>query len=190
MATTAHFTDEQIIALYFERDETAIAETDRKYGSYLLTIAHNILQNLPDSEECRNDTYLRVWNDIPPTRPRAFAAYLAKIIRGLSINRLKFNHRAKRVPPEVTASFADLEDVLPDRTDAEWESKEIARVIEAFLQTLSARKRYVFMCRYFALFPTAEIATKLGISESAVRKALASMKNDLRALLKKEGITV
>lgn len=190
MATTAYFTDEQIIALYFDRDETAIAQTDRKYGAYLLTIAHNILQNLPDSEECRNDTYLRVWNDIPPTRPRAFAAYLAKIIRGLSINRWKHNRRAKRVPPEATESFSDLADCLPDRTDEEWESKEIARVIETFLQTLSARKRYMFMCRYYALYPTSDIAKKLGISESAVRKALAAMKNDLRGLLEQEGITV
>ena len=73
--------DLQIIELYFARDEQAIKETDRKYGKMCFKVAKNLLSNNEDSEECVNDTYLTVWNKIPPTRPNNFTAFICKITR-------------------------------------------------------------------------------------------------------------
>lgn len=105
--------DLMIIELYFARDEQAIKETDIKYGKLCFSMANNILSNDEDSEECVNDTYLSVWNKIPPTRPSNFRAFICKIVRNLSIKKLEFNLRLKRTQ-NVTVSYAELEEVLPD----------------------------------------------------------------------------
>lgn len=78
--------DEAIIDMYWDRNERAIEETDKKYGKYLYTIAYNILHDGLDCEECVNDTYLGTWNRIPPERPNIFQVFLAKIIRNISID--------------------------------------------------------------------------------------------------------
>ena len=88
--------DEKIIELYFARKERAIEETDRKYGAYCKTIAWRILQNISDAEECVNDTWLRVWNAVPPQRPNVFRQFLAKITRNLSLDRWRMTHAEKR----------------------------------------------------------------------------------------------
>ena len=88
--------DEQIIDLYFAREERAIKETDHKYGKYLFTIAYNIVQDTLDCEECLNDTYLNTWNRIPPTRPSIFHAFLSKIMRNIAVDRYRHNKAQKR----------------------------------------------------------------------------------------------
>lgn len=184
-------TDEAIIALFYERDESAISESNHKYGCYLLTVAYNILGNHADCEECLNDTYLNAWNSIPPAKPYSLGAYLTKIIRGIAINRYNRDRRERRIPPEAVESLSDLEDVL---AVSEWEQEEKARiigdVISRYLRRVNRKKRYIFMARYYAVHPIGYIAEKLGISESAVKKALTAMKKDLRKELEKEGIEV
>ena len=184
-------TDEAIIALFYERDESAISESNRKYGRYLLTVAYNILGNHPDCEECLNDTYLNAWTSIPPAKPRSLGAYLTKIIRGIAINRYNRDRRERRIPPEAVESLSDLEGAL---AEAEFlqadEAKLIGEVISRYLRGVSRKERYIFMARYYAVHPIVEIAGKLGISESAVKKALTAMKKDLRRELEKEGIEV
>lgn len=106
--------DETIIELFFARDETAITECDRKYGSYLLAVADNILHSMQDSEECRNDTYLNAWNSIPPARPFSLGAYLTKIIRGIAVNRYNRDRRERRIPPEAVDSLSDFEGFLAE----------------------------------------------------------------------------
>ena len=181
--------DEAILALFFDRDESAITETDRKYGKYLLAVAYNILQDREDSKECQNDTYLRIWNSIPPERPRAFSAYLAKIIRGLAINRLRDARRKKRIPPELIHSLSELEGVLPAQIDEE-QSRLIAQVISAFLRGESENGRYIFMSRYFYMRPISHVADALGVSQSTVKKRLQTMKEKLREALEKEEISL
>ena len=187
--TTQIASDEAILALFFDRDESAITETDRKYGKYLLAIAYNILRDREDSKECQNDTYLRIWNSIPPERPRAFSAYLAKIIRGLAINRLRDARRKKRIPPELIHSLSELESVLPAQIDEE-QSRLIAQEISAFLRGENENGRYIFMSRYFYMRPIAHVADTLGVSQSTVKKRLYSMKEKLRDTLEKEGISL
>ena len=70
--------DQEIIALYWAKEERAISATAEKYGSYCHAIAYNILYDRFDAEECVNDTYLGAWNSIPPQRPNRLAAFLGK----------------------------------------------------------------------------------------------------------------
>ena len=180
--------DDLIIEMYLARDEQAITETDKKYGRYLFSIAQNVLKNSYDSEECRNDTYLRAWNSIPPTRPINFSAYLARIIRNLSINKWKNSRRDRRVPPEIVDPLSDFEGFLPD--DVAIESEKISEAINGYLRFTTERRRYIFMSRYFLIRRPSVIADALRVSESTVKKELAAIKQELRDYLKKEGIDV
>lgn len=147
-------TDEQIIDLYFAREETAISETGRKYGNYLLTIAHNILAAPEDCEECLNDTYLKTWNAIPPTRPNIFRSFLAKIMRHTAFDRYDKANRQKRIPAELCHSLSDFEGVLPDTSTLEdaLEALELGRIISGYLERISDRKMYIFISRFFLPF--------------------------------------
>ena len=186
-----HLPDEAIVELFFARDETAITESDRKYGPYLWTVAHNILHNAADCEECRNDTYLRAWETIPPTRPASLGGYLTKIIRGIAINRYDHDRRDRRIPPDAVESLSDFEGFLADTpAPDEAESALIGEVISRCLRGCRKRRRYVFMARFYAMKPVAEIAQRLEISESSVKRELAGIRKELRTELEKEGITV
>ena len=182
-------TDEQIVALYFARDEAAIAETGKKYGSYLMTIAKNILTNIEDSEECVNDTYHKAWNAIPPAQPRILRAFLAKITRHTAFDRYDAANRLKRIPPEQTVPLSDFEGIIPDEASPEeaLETQELGRLISTYCETLSDRRLYIFLNRFFYVTPIADIADKLGCSQSTVHKELAAVKEELRQKLQQEG---
>ena len=184
--------DEQIIALYFAREETAISETSRKYGCYLLTIAKIILNNSEDSEECVNDTYYKAWNAIPPTQPRVLRAFLAKITRRTAFDRYDEANRLKRIPPEQMVSLSDFEGMIPNAVtpEKELEVRALGRVISVYLETISDRRLYIFLSRFFYVMPIANIAEKLGCSQSTVHKELAAMKQELRQKLRQEGYTL
>lgn len=183
------FSDEQIIELFFARDEEAIKNVDVKYGNYLYTIAVNILTDCEDCEECKNDTYLALWNNIPPNRPRNFKAYVAKIIRNISINRYKEKMRQKRIPSEYTASLEELVECIPDEHDVEstYDAKHLQQVVNSFVQSLSHRKRYIFICRYFCGDPVDVIAGSLKISGSMVFYELSHIRKQLKIVLEQEG---
>lgn len=186
-----HLPDEAIINLFFARNEAAITESDRKYGQYLWTVAHNILHSDADCEECRNDTYLRAWETIPPTRPASLGGYLTKIIRGIAINRYDYDRRDRRIPPDAVESLSDFEGFLTDTpAPDEADSTLIGEVISRYLRGCRKRRRYVFMARFYAMKPVAEIAQRLEISESSVKRELAVIRKELRIELEKEGIEV
>lgn len=176
-----------IIELYFARDEQAIKETDIKYGKLCFSMANNILSNDEDSEECVNDTYLSVWNKIPPTRPSNFRAFICKIVRNLSIKKLEFNLRLKRTQ-NVTISYAELEEVLPDtRTAPEWEYENLGKIISDFLDSQKEDARNVFIRKYYFFDSISDIAERYSFTESKVKNMLYHSRNKLRELLKKEG---
>ena len=182
-------TDEAIIELYWKRDESAIAETDRKYRGYLHTVAHNIVRDEQDCEECLNDTYLKTWNSIPPQRPSCLKAFLTKITRSIAIDRYRRERRQKRVPCECTVSLAELAETLcGDSPEVAYESALVGRVINDYLRTLSERDMCLFVSRYFCSDPLTDIAEKCGMSESGVKKALLRLREGLRTKLEKEGI--
>ncbi|MBE6978041.1 MAG: sigma-70 family RNA polymerase sigma factor [Ruminococcaceae bacterium] len=181
--------DEKIIELYFAREEWAIEETDRKYGAYCKTIAWRILQNISDAEECVNDTWLRVWNAVPPQRPNVFRQFLAKITRNLSLDRWRMTHAEKRGGGAVEVALEELGECIGDGDPATaMELEALQKAIQCFLQTLSERDRNIFLRRYFYLEDTAAIARRYVLQSANVRLILSRARQKLREYLQKEGM--
>ena len=182
--------DLMIIKLYFERNENAIKETDKKYGQLCFTIAINILGNGEDSEECVNDTFLTMWNKIPPIRPNNFKDFICKITKNLSLKRLEYNKALKRTS-EALVSFTELEDVLPDNSIMpNAENAQIGRVISEFLNHEKPAARAVFIRKYWFFDSIGDIAVRYSFSESKVKNMLYHSRNKLREYLRKEGIVI
>lgn len=184
--------DEQIIDLYFAREERAIAETDKKYCEYLHTVAYSILANEQDAEECLQDTYLKTWNTIPPQRPQIFHAFLAKITRNLSLNRHRAAVRQKRVPREACQPLDEVQEFLPDShgVERDLQSATVARIVTEYLERTTERRMYVFVARYFFSLTVPQVAKRLDCSVSLVNKELAEIRRELRILLEREGVDV
>ena len=182
--------DEKIIALFWERNEQAVKETDTAYGGKLYSLSNRILGNREDAEESVSDTYMETWKLIPPRRPAHFYAFLASICRNLSLNRLDWRMAAKR-NAEVVALTQEMESCIPDRRqESELDRRELRRVLENFLESLSQESRLIFLRRYLYVDTVAEIAQRYGISESKVKTQLHRTRKKLHIYLEKEGITV
>ena len=182
--------DAQIIALFFARNEQAVKETDIAYGRKLYVLSNNILNCRQDAEESVSDTYMETWKSIPPKHPKYFYAYLASICRNISFNRLDWKLAAKR-NAEVVALTEEMETCIPDsRQDAQMESRELRRILEAFLDSLSKESRLIFLRRYLYVDTVAEIAARYGISESKVKTQLHRTRAKLHTYLAKEGIAL
>lgn len=180
--------DVQIIDLYFCRDENAICETDQKYGEYCFSIANNILHSKEDSEECVNDTYISVWNKIPPTRPNCFKAFISKITRNLSLKRLDYNMAQKR-NPGLIVSLSELEEMLPDdKIYPDISDEQIKKLIVSFLKSEKPITRKVFIRKYFFFDSISDIARHYSYSESKVKSMLFHTRNKLKDYLEKEGV--
>lgn len=182
--------DEKIIELFFARNEEAIRQTEVAYGKRLFHLSQNIVRNAQDAEESVNDTYLRTWESIPPQRPAHFFGYLARLCRNISLNRLDWNNAAKR-HGEVVSLTEEMEACIPDPArNRELEAKELGRLLDAFLRTQSDANQIIFLRRYWFVDTIAEIAARMGMSESAVQMRLGRTKAKLSAYLEKEGIRV
>lgn len=188
----AFLTDKQIIDLYWQRDESAIEETDKKYGRALFRIAYNLLSDRMDCEECKNDTYVRVWNSVPPTRPRVLPAYLTEIMRRVAINKYKQKTSQRRVPSELTVSMDELRDSLQNEASLgrERDAAEIGKVINAFLRELPERRRYIFIERFYFAEPVEEIATELSASVATVYREIERIRKDLKVYLERNDIYI
>ena len=183
-------TDSQIIALFWERNEDAIQETDAVYGRKLYAISDKILRSTQDAEESVSDTYMRAWETIPPQKPNYFFAYLAKICRNFSLSKLQWNAAAKR-NAEVVRLTQEMEQCIPDRShERKLEGEEIGGVLNRFLDSISVESRLVFMRRYWYTDSIAEIAERYHISQSKVKTQLHRTRNKLQLFLESEGIYV
>ena len=181
-------TDEEIVELYWQRQERAIKETDRKYGNYLHTIAYNIIHDNLDCEECLNDTYMGTWERIPPARPNMFRAFLSKIMRNIALDRFRKNRASRRIPSELVTSLEELDECIPTQSlETEYFIKELGRLLNGFIGSLTSREEFVFVCRYYYSDKISEIAKLLGMSEKTVSRDLAEIRKNLRELLEKEG---
>lgn len=182
--------DEEILDLYWQRNEDAITETAIKYGNYCRHIAINILSNKEDAEECVNDTYMHTWDSIPPNRPNIFRTWIGRITRNLSIDRYKYHKAQKRSSNEVELILSELEECIPSshNIEKEMEDQEVAKLINQFLEDLSVEKRTIFVRRYFFSDSVRQIAEKYGISENKVKSLLFRTRNSMRKFLEKEGI--
>ncbi|MBQ9120168.1 MAG: sigma-70 family RNA polymerase sigma factor [Lachnospiraceae bacterium] len=181
--------DEQIVDLYWKRDEDAICETSRKYGAYLSKIAYNILADSEDSEECVNDTYLAAWNSMPTHRPSILSTYLGKITRQLSIDVFRKKNSVKRYASTYAISLSELEGSLfgnstPER---ELDAKLLNETINRFLRALPDDERHTFLGRYYFFDSLKDVAAYCGMSEAKAKSMLYRTRQKLKAYLVKEG---
>ena len=182
--------DLSIIELYFARDEQAIKETDAKYGRLCHSIAYNILNNNEDSEECVNDTYIGVWNTIPPTRPNNFMAFICRITRNLSLKRIEAVARQKRSQATIV-SLDELSEVLPDERIAVGTTDEdIGKAISDFLRNEKEDVRNVFIRKYYFFDSVGDIAKRYDFTEDKVKSMLYHTRKKLKDYLIKEGVEI
>ena len=184
--------DEKIIGLFFDRSENAISETDKKYGKPCRRLTYNVTGNYEDSEECVNDTYLRLWNVIPPKRPPDFAAYLFRIARNIALNLIRGRSTDKRGGAMRSVDYDEIAECIPDKNTVERQTDDdtAIKAIEKFLASLPREKQIIFLKRYWYFNPVADIASELNISESKVKMTLMRAREKLRAELEKEGIEI
>lgn len=199
--------DERIIGLFFERSEQAIRELDAKYGKLLHKLSYGIVNSTEDAEECVNDAYLGAWNAIPPARPNPVLAYICKIVRNLSL-KCYYRNTAEKRGGAYTVALEELEGCLAGRkrngrpalprgkyggvagpNDAQeaLEASELARLLEGFLDTLSAENRAVFLRRYWFCDAYRDIAARVGLPEKTVSVRLTRMRQSLKKYLTEKG---
>ena len=181
--------DAEIVALYWERNEDAIQQTQQKYGAYLSRVAYNILSDSEDSKECVNDTYLKAWNSMPPHSPCVLSTYLGKITRQLSIDMFRKKHSTKRYASEYALSLDELGDSFSDGITPEQvlDDKKLDEAINRFLRSLPHEERNTFIGRYYFFDSLKEVAGYCGMSEAKAKSMLYRTRQSLKAYLVKEG---
>lgn len=181
--------DRQIIDLYFQRSETAITETDAKYGGYCYKIAYSILDSREDSEESVNDTYLSAWKAMPPRRPTVLSTFLGRLTRNISIDRLR-TISAKKRGGGVTLALEELGECVSGEKSVEDRVilKELICCLNDFLKELPEEERTVFLCRYWYVNSMEEIGEKTGYSVSKVKSMLRRTRMKLSSRMEKEGL--
>ena len=184
--------DTEILDLYWAREEQAISETEKAYGSYCYSIAWHILYSKEDSDECVNDTWLRAWNAIPPKRPDRLAVFLGTITRNLSLDRWKGKHTMKRGNEEMLLALDELAECVPDghNTEAVVEATELEYMLNQFLHTLPERDCNIFLRRYWYVEEYSEIAKRYGMKLNTVKTSLFRTRAKLRGFLEKEGVVL
>ena len=180
--------DSDLIALYFSRDESAAAETQKRFGGYCYTIAYNILGSAEDAEECVNDVLLRLWTHIPPAKPENLYAYIASVTRSAACSRLAAGKAQKRGGGEIPLVLDELRDcTAPDTVEQQLDRRRLSEAIGRFLGTLGPQHRIIFVQRYWYCCPVDEIAEELEITKSKVTVTLMRTRKKLRTYLEKEG---
>ena len=183
--------DEKIIELFFARSEHAISVLDEKYGKVFHKTSYNILNDPLDVEECVNDAYLGTWNTIPPTRPKSLLAYVCQIVRNISLKRYHLKKALKRNSTyDVAMEELDACLASPSTVEEEMETKELVRIIEEFLDTLSKENRVIFLQRYWFSDTYSDIAKKVGISEKSVSVRLTRIRKRMREYLLEREVLV
>ena len=176
--------DEKIINLFFERDQQGIRELDIKYGKICHNLSYNIVNSRQDAEECVNDAYLGAWNAIPPTRPNPLLSYIVKIVRNISL-KIYWRTQAAKRGGNYKIALEEIEGCIADRktVEDEIEARELARIIGAFLDTLTVENRVIFMRRYWFADSCKDIARHIGLTEKNVSVRLTRIRQKLKEYL-------
>lgn len=184
--------EREILELFAARDEAAIKKCEENYGAYCRTISYRILQDEGEAAECVNDTWFQAWRTIPPTEPQNLGAYLAKIVRNLSLNRYRSAHRKKRGAERVAVSLEELAECVPTGETLEQtiEKGRLGTIISSFLRGLPKEERVMFVRRYFYMDSVAEVAAFLGCSESKVKTTMFRCRKKLQDVLVREEVGI
>lgn len=182
--------DNGIIDLYVLRNERAVEETHRMYGGKLFGLAMRILENYEDSEECRNDTYLKAWDTIPPTIPNFLYGYLAQICRSRALNMIDYRNAKKR-NMQIVELTKEMEECIPNPDNVSLYSEdELGDIFSRFLRLQTQDARVIFIRRYWHGETSKSIAQRYGMRDAAVRKSLERTRRKLKKYLKQEGICI
>ncbi len=183
--------DEKIIEMFFERSEQGIRELDNKYGAVCHSLSYNIVNSRQDAEECVNDAYLGVWNTIPPTRPNPLLSYIAKIVRNISLKNY-WRKEADKRSGQYTIALQEIEGCIADSktVEDEIEARELARIIENFLDTLTVENRVIFMRRYWFAESYKDIAEFVGLTEKNISVRLTRIREKMKKYLIERGVFV
>lgn len=183
--------DSEIIGLFFKRDEAAISETAKKYGSFCHSIALNILSINVDADECVNDAYLQAWNSIPPQKPDKLGSWLGKVVRNIALDFWKKNHRKKRYAV-MEQLLNELEDCIPSpvTVECEIEEHELTEFLNIWLESLSQNDRVLFMRRYWNGEKLSALARENGMSPANMAKRMYRLRQNLKLKLEKEGYSL
>ena len=183
--------DEKIIELFFERSEQGIKELDKKYGSACRKLSYSIVNDLQDAKECVNYAYLGAWNAIPPEKPNPLVSYILKIVRNISLKCFSHKHAEKR-NSSYTVAMSELQSCLSDSesVEGEIEARELAKIIEGFLDTLTVENRVIFMRRYWYADSYKDIAELVGMTEKNISVRLARIRNKMKEYLTEREVFV
>lgn len=183
--------DKRIIELFFERSEEAIQELGNKYGKFCHRLSYNIVNNRQDAEECVNDAYLGAWNAIPPEKPDPLLTYLCKIVRNISLKMYYRKGAAKR-SSTYTIAMEEIEACIasPNTVETEFEARELARIIESFLDTLTVENRVIFMRRYWFSDSCKDIAEFVGLTEKNITVRLTRIRKKMKKYLTEKGVFI
>lgn len=183
--------DEKIIELFFERSEQAIRELDIKYGKICHSLSYNIVNSRRDAEECVNDAYLGAWNAIPPVHPNPLLSYIVKIVRNISL-KIYWKKEAAKRSSHYTIALEEIEAYIADTNtvEAEIEARELARIIESFLDTLTVENRVIFMRRYWFSDSCKDIAEFVGLSEKNISVRLTRIRQKMKSYLAEREVFV
>lgn len=182
--------DSSIIELFIKRSEDAISETDKKYRLFCRRIAYSILRDYGEADECLNDTYLKMWKNIPPQIPVVFKNFIARITRNTALHLYEKKHRIKRGADTVELALSEIAECVDMKSDVEAESDrtEMENAITDFLDSLESDRRVVFVLRYWHFMSVKEIAEKRCISESNVKTSLHRTRKQLKAFLEERDL--
>ena len=180
--------DNEIIALFFDRNEAAIETVKEKYGSYYRAVISGILDSPEDREECSNDLLLALWNSIPPNSPENLKGYIGRTARNISVRLFRKNNAKMRTV--MTVALEEMSDILPSDNDPLEDAvrKEFSRAVNEYLQSKKERDRDIFICRYYYYRSSVEISRNMGLGEGHVRMILTRMRKELKAYLEERGL--
>ena len=183
--------EEKIIELFFRRDEAAISQTEARYGAYSRSIAMHIVNSHEDAEECVEDSYMKLWDTIPPEKPESLKAYLGRIVRNISISMLRKKNAEKR-RSDMEVLFSELEDCIPSKNDVETAVDHIVltQTINRWLETEKKENRKLFVCRYWYGCGFEELAARYGMTVNKITLRLHRMRGRLKKYLEREGVSV
>lgn len=180
--------EKDLLSLYFSRDEKAIENTRKKYGRLFYGLARNILRSEEDAEECVNDALFVLWNRIPPEKPENFTAFGCRVLKNIALKKSRRLHAEKR-NPEYEISLSELAEICPapDSTEAVFDAKATAAMINEFLRSLDEEKRFIFIRRYWYHDDIGAIARATGSGEGRIRTTLFRLRTALAEHLKEGG---
>lgn len=177
---------DKITQLLWERSESALTELARLCGSGLRRMAMNILGSAEDAEESVNDTYLAVWNAVPPKEPDPLPPFAYRVGRNIALNRLRHRTAQKRSSYEVSLDELSACIAGPDLWET-LDARALGRAIDRFLDTLNQSNRVMFLRRYWFGDSVRDIARHFDLTENAVSVRLNRTRSKLKTYLTEEG---